>query len=334
MDIIFINNESLLSGAPIFLYEYVLYLQHDYKILIIDINYNKQIEEAYYNLLLIKPIFLHNDINKIIETINSYNPKVIYSNSINCFFTNLEIIPENLIQKTIFHFHEVLNDIPKHNELFNKILNNKVFVVNNNIKNDILNKYNFSDIQVFTPYLSKSKFAILDCNNENNNNILKKYNNKIIFGMLGYKSFRKGYDIFMNIVKNMPDHMFVWIGGDYDYDKNNIYDNYIQINYLSNPYILMNNFDYLLNTSRCESFSLIIIEALYMNIPCIMLDGNISYNHNVINYYKIKDHNNDYLNIIKYINNMNLIKKNTTENITKDYVIENFSDKNIKKLII
>ena len=103
--------------------------------------------------------------------------------------------------------------------------------------------------------------------------------------MCGAKSERKGYDIFINLVKTMPYHDFVWIGD--SFDNNNIYSNYYQIEHCKNPYNYIQKLDYLLVTSRIDPCPYVILESLYLNVPCIVFDGNITYEHTLKNNYHI-----------------------------------------------
>jgi hypothetical protein len=141
--------------------------------------------------------------------------------------------------------------------------------------------------------------------------------------MCGTVALRKGYDIFINIARNMPEHDFIWIGG--EYDSTISLPNYIQICNTKNPYKYLQKLDYLLVTSRSDPCPYIILESLYLNIPCIVLDKNITYEHNVsTNYYVIKNHNNDYDKIIQYLRNNIKLKKNTHRN-SKNYILDHFS---------
>jgi hypothetical protein len=62
-------------------------------------------------------------------------------------------------------------------------------------------------------------------------------------------------------------------------------------------------------------------------VPCIVLDKNITYEHNPkVNYYIIKEHDNDHAKITAYLRNSECIqlKKNLFNN-SKQYILDNFS---------
>ena len=326
--VIFINHISETTGAPIFLYNLVIYLQENNifnNILILDSHLDKSIEELFYNKLKIKPIYHLNNINLLNELLIYYNPIFIYSNSINIFVKNLESYPKHIINKSIFHFHETISDIPECIN-FDLIKNNKIYFVSNEIREQFLVKYNFKNVYIFKPFIITNTILKLENSITNRNtNIFKT--DKIIFGMVGTKTYRKGYDIFINIVKNMTQYIFVWVGDNYDYK--NEYPNYIQIPATTNPYEYMRNFDYFLLTSRQDPNPFVVIESIYLNIPCIVLDKNITYKHTLNEkYYTIQNHDNNYENIIKYINNMNLSKNTNYNEESKKYIKDNFVDIN------
>jgi hypothetical protein len=327
--VIFINHASELSGAPIFLYDFVVYLQENNvfeNIIIFDVIYDEKLEQKYYNRLKIKPIYYFQNYALLNELLNHYNPIFIYSNSMNYLNRHTKKFSTEIIQKTIFHFHETTDHI---NVNHDNLKLNKKFVVSDNIKKQLLEKTNDFNISIFTPFLAKDKLEEIN-NNINDKSINHIFDSKrIVFAMCGTQDSRKGYDIFINIARNMPQHDFIWIGG--EYDSTNPLNNFTQICNTKNPYKYINKIDYLLVTSRSDPCPYVILEALYLNIPCIVLDKNITYEHTVnVNYYVIKDHENDYNNIIHYLQNNIALKKNTHCN-SKDYILENFSSPLILK---
>ena len=149
--VIFINHSSELTGGCVFLYNLVLYLQENNifdNILVIDSHLNKNISELYYDKLKINPIYHLNNINLLNELLIYYNPIFIYSNSINLFITNIDFYPEYIINKSIFHFHEILKDVPQ-NIKFDIIKNNKIYFVSDEIRNNFINKYGLKNTYIF-----------------------------------------------------------------------------------------------------------------------------------------------------------------------------------------
>ena len=81
-------------------------------------------------------------------------------------------------------------------------------------------------------------------------------------------------------------------------------------------------------TSREDPCPIILLEALYMKIPCIVLGDNITYKHNLSsNYYIVPNHDNNYLKISDYIKQkINLQKrKNCNLDELREYIEFNFS---------
>ena len=140
-----------------------------------------------------------------------------------------------------------------------------------------------------------------------------------------YNQLFNNPNLFLEIVKSMPQYKFIWIGGVVDTSIQ--YDNFIQIPQTYDPYsIILRDIDYMLITSRVDPCPFVILESLYLNTPCIILENNIKYNHPIDkHYYVISDHNNDPIRIIKYINELNLTKKNIENNSNlKEYINKNF----------
>lgn len=322
--IFFINHDPSLTGAPIFLYDYVVYLEEKNlidNIIIFDVYRNEKLYSIYKNRLKNDPIYHYNDNDILIKYIRNYDPIFIYSNSLSIITRNLDLYKE-FKSKIIFHFHETLDFLNSQNSngSYDDYIDNKIYVVSEKILNDYKDYFNFSNIRVFPPFISSTKLNKLErLSNENIDiNIL----NNITFCMIGTRIFRKGYDIFINIAKELPEYNFIWIGDNFD-NKLEKYSNIYQIEHTDNPFKYFKYIDYLLLTSREDPCPYVILESLYFGISCIVLDKNIKYDHNIDNYHIIKNHNNDYNKIVEYIKNMKLEK--LRYNHLREYIIENFS---------
>jgi hypothetical protein len=328
--IIFINHDSSLTGAPLFLYDLILYFNE------IDFFRNIILLEPYPNDILKfklekingKIIYFYNNDNILEEILDNYNPNLIYSNSITLF--NIQRF-KKYYYKSIFHYHETYKDKTLALSCFNVSKTHQTNISNWNFKTYVECKLiqteyqkNGMDCNVFHPFLSTEKINTLNIIKDNQPNNKSKYN-EIVFGMCGTKINRKGYDIFLSIVKEMPQFKFIWIGGNIDTSNN--YDNYIQIPQTNDPFsIVSKDIDYMLITSREDPCPFVILESLYLNTPCIILENNIKYVHNIDkNYYVIPDHNNDFKIITEYVNKMNLIKKEVKNNNNlSEYITNNF----------
>jgi hypothetical protein len=185
-------------------------------IILFDAIYDEKIKDKYYIKFKNKPVFYLQNIVLLKELLLFYNPIFIYANSANIMALYNSHFPTVILNKTVFHFHECAEHIFYD---ITKIRNNKLFVVSENIKKDFLEQkeYTLKDVSVFPPFIGKQKLIEIE------KMATKMFDyeivfdkTKITFGMCGSRCFRKGYDIFINIAKSMPQHNFVWIGGDFD----------------------------------------------------------------------------------------------------------------------
>lgn len=95
-----------------------------------------------------------------------------------------------------------------------------------------------------------------------------KKNDRLLFGMIGHTSYRKGYDTFKEIAKHYPQYDFCWVGCDISTEIVEETNNLFLIKQTHNPYKYLVQFDHFLCTTREDIFGLVIIESLYLNIPC------------------------------------------------------------------
>jgi glycosyltransferase involved in cell wall biosynthesis len=106
--------------------------------------------------------------------------------------------------------------------------------------------------------------------------IIYKRTNRLLIGMVGSRSHRKGFDIFIEIARLFPNHDFIWIGAkDITvslFGLNNIF----LVDSIKNPYNIIKQFDYMIITSREDMAPLIVTEAVMLNIPVILCKPNIS----------------------------------------------------------
>lgn len=326
-----ICHDSQLTGAPIFSYELALYFEKNNifnNVLMFDVMYSEKLEKMYYKKLKHCPIFYFNDIEILKKYATILNPIMIYSNSLTIILESLEKWT-SFLSKTVFHFHETIQSVIENKHVYKntKTLpkDQKLYVVSDAIKCAFVEHFDFTNINVFPPFLPKSKLDIINSKNHQTLNSLSNLNidlSKITFGGCGTIGFRKGYDIFKKISELLPMYNFIWIGG--EKDTNILNNNFYQICETNDPYMYINILDYFFLSSRSDPCPIVVLEALYLKIPCIVLDKNITYNHNLNDdYYVIKNHNNDFNIILEFIQNMNL-KKNTYPQHLRDYIMNNF----------
>jgi glycosyltransferase involved in cell wall biosynthesis len=102
---------------------------------------------------------------------------------------------------------------------------------------------------------------------------------KSLFGMVGSRSHRKGFDIFVELARQVPDHLFVWVGAYSGCQAHVVFNdvpNLLVIDNLDNPYPAIALLDYLLLTSREDLTPLVITEAAIMGVSVVLTRPNIS----------------------------------------------------------
>jgi hypothetical protein len=327
-----ISHEATLTGAPIFLYDLCIYLQENNifkNVIICDVCKNNKLYDIYADKLQHEPIYYYNKPELLKKYLDKYNPLLIYSNSLNTLVYNLPLF-EKYHSRIFFHFHEtlecLLRFISEENHLLKCLYKNKnnIFVVSENIKIKYVEHFKYENIHIFPAFLDKKKQAYI--NTLYNEKYDKLFNNQnITFCMIGPRKTRKGYDTFLKVSNQLHNCNFLWIGGNDNDNKNIIKQkNLVQISQTNNPYKYLQEVDYLFVTSREDPCPIIILESLYLKVPCIVLDKNITYEHNIENYHTIKNHNNDSKKIINYLKNCTFDKMIRPSNLN-DYIKNDFT---------
>jgi len=319
--VVFINESSEDNDETQFLYEYVIYLQQNNiyeNILLFDVIFNEALTK-YYNRLKNKPIFFCNNFILLNELLRHYNPTFIYSNSLNYLTLNIDKFSQNIINKTIFHFHNSMELIPPS---IKNLKDNTIYCSHEKINEHLYSTYGVSNTHVFRHFISEE-------NIDKYNYINLFGNDNITFGMFGKNNYENGYDIFVNLAKKLPQYNFLWVGE--NDDSSFLADNFVKITSCIDVYKYINIIDYLLVTCRNKT-PRVVLKALYSNCRCIILENKMTQILMTSGICKIKDHNNDFNNIIEYFNNnITLTKKCCHNNKTKPYIIENFTKPYIYK---
>jgi hypothetical protein len=284
---VFINHEVSLTGAPIFLHDLVSYFKEN------NIFIDPVIIEPYPNQLFshydINKYYHFNDIKKLHSMLQQINPLFIYSNSLNLIYHHLDYFKE-FFYKTIFHFHESLNNLNV--SILQKIKDQKIYVVAERIKKD-LESVGCSQVSIFPPFVNEQKRAVVvNQPRSNKPHITNGFRNldhaKVVVGMCGTVSVRKGFSLFYNLAMHNPNIEFIWIGGDYDWKKTakelyqrEFYDlnNFFHIPHTKNPYPYYNILDYFVLTSTDDPCPIVVLEALLLKTKVICLKNNIFYDH-------------------------------------------------------
>lgn len=325
--IVFVSHTNFNSGAPIVLKSIINYLDktNNYDIyLVITNNFNNVNKELYNNVKLIYCNFNNLSvteckINTIVATkiLEIINPDFVFIST----FANYEFIKasNDLNIHNIIYIHE------KKTELFRIKNNNHEF--SNFPEADELKKIN----KIFLGYNTNDVHDIFNINgeylnigidfNEINTKINGDYKiyNKTTFGMCGYGTYRKGFDIFLNIAKKYKQFDFVWIGPIQDFKNSDLPKNFVVTGFTNNVVYYLKNLAAILFTSREDPFPLVIMEFLYLDLKII---SSHTYKNNIGSFELIEKFgiitNNEYDNLDVIINKQLIVK-------SKKYIIDNFN---------
>lgn len=333
---IFINHDISLTGAPIFLYDLVDYLTRN------NIIFNPIIVEPYPNNLFMNyncsfnKKYHYNDIKNFQQILDDIDPVFIYSNSINNFFLNTDLFVK-YIDRTIFHFHESLENINK--QCLRKISDKPILVVANKIESQ-LKTFGCQNTQILPPFIDKNK--IHKIKNFAKTAILSNIDDtKIVIGMSGTICDRKGFLCFYETAKRHSDKEFVWVGGPQDWKKEaeKIYgmsfadlDNFYHVPQTHNPYCYYKKFDYFFLTSKNDPCPIVILENMAIGNKIIVIENNIFYDHQ--QYFKGDDQYITLKNISKF-DKLTLSKKHkkNQNNIMSQYIMKFFNKPNTRHLV-
>jgi Glycosyl transferases group 1 len=106
-----------------------------------------------------------------------------------------------------------------------------------------------------------------------------KRNERLVIGMVGHASQRKGCDIFFAAARGVPRHDFIWVGnwGLNDAPENTVYSQFVEAKLpnlfvsgsVSNPYKYMSNFDLFFLSSREDPNPVVLAESLILRVPIL-----------------------------------------------------------------
>jgi glycosyltransferase involved in cell wall biosynthesis len=105
------------------------------------------------------------------------------------------------------------------------------------------------------------------------------HTDRLLVGMVGHASQRKGSDIFFDAAKSLPQHDFIWVGNwePADAPENTIYRQFARAKLpnlftsggVSNPYAYISNFDLFFLSSREDPNPVVLAEALILRVPIL-----------------------------------------------------------------
>ena len=332
-NILLINHDISLTGAPIYLYDLYDYLcNNDYD--------NIYIVEAFPNSVLpthAKKLYHYNDVNTLRKIFLITQPKLIYSNSINLHSTNLNHFSSWATQ-TIIHLHETYQDstkLLKHIDLINSF-KIPMYLVSKKIKNEFADNHpTLENLEICPPFISNKKQKTIELNANEPCNLIAGNSQKPLIGMCGNLILRKNPTLLIKLASENPQYNFVWIGGeDLSLIDVNIPSNFFWIKQTDNPYKYMNQLDYFMLTSLSDPCPIVVLEALFLNKKIIVVEDNIHTEHDLNqleSYIVLKSKDMD--DICNEFKGLSLDKTKNKTNRNKKYITNHYSKPRIVERI-
>ena len=322
--IVFVSHNNFNSGAPIVLKNIISYFDklNQFDIfLIITNNFKNTNNEEFNNVKYIYMNFNNQTTNdceanihvseKLLKIIN---PDIVFINTV----ANYEFIKasNNLNLYNLLYIHEQNSEFKRiynNNHEFSNFLDINQLKKVNKIVSCFPNVEYLNLLNIDYTYIQNGiDFNIIDKENK-----FYKYKKKT-FGMCGYGTFRKGFDIFIKIAYKYSDYDFIWIGPNQYKDNIEIPANITITGYVNNVTYYLKNLEAILFTSREDPFPLALLEMLYLNKKII---ASSKFKNNIGSFYLIEKFG---IIINDEYDNLELIHNKDNIN-SKDYIKENFN---------
>ena len=287
LKIVLLNHSDTLTGAPFVIFNIFLQLliEGNVQVYLFTPKINQKLIDKLgisQNKLKFIIEFQHNP--KFIEKcVDNIQPDAIVVNSFSSEFVYLE----NCLNKfnTIQYVHESFEHyIP--NQVNLNIKSKLILCADHKTKKEFKKHFKKNNqntkpkIKVLPPKFLKSKFENITENIKPiyslvNLSKMYKWSIKPLIGMVGTPCDRKNYELFLSLAETTPEYEFVWIGGTHEVSNGNLTVIPQTTNILS--YIsLLNCF---ILTSKVDLCPVVLLEALALNIPCLIFQDNIGYIH-------------------------------------------------------
>ena len=195
--VVFINHDSSLTGAPLFLKALSEYLtRHDIfqNVLFFDSYVNPAFLEIEKEDRVVR-LYYNNDLERLREMLSFFNPLLIYSNSLNVFLKNIEKFLF-VRYRALFHLHESISDASVFRDL-TTFRDDRVYAVSDRINNDLA-ELGLHNVKTFPPFLAPEAFVKLDASEsagrpERNETTASS---AVTIGMCGPICERKNFELF------------------------------------------------------------------------------------------------------------------------------------------
>lgn len=364
MNILFITHETSRTGAPMVLLHFLRWLKEHQSQVEIDVlalrggNMEGEFQENcsnYYNYSVETKTVSLSIIQRILKKLHLYKQKnkkdvfiaslakngydVIYANTIVSIPIAVALKKISLNSKVLAHVHElntVINHLsPNFNEYVDSV---DGFITASNLVADNLIKNRLIDRKLVSTIYECAKV-------DTNLKALPKDHNRFVVGASGHVSWRKGYDVFLQVASYINKHydadniIFEWVGNinkdvkfiiEADIEKIGLQNKVHFVGELENPNLKFSNFDVFLMTSREDPFPLVCIELGMLGKPIISFQNAVGTNEVikcrggfVVPYLDIEEMSKS---VMKYYDDKNLIEehgsfnKSAFSNFTPDLI--------------
>lgn len=364
MKILFITHDTTRTGAPMVLLHFLRWLKEHQSQVEIDVlalrggNMEGEFQENcsnYYNYSVETKTVSLSIIQRILKKLHLYKQKnkkdvfiaslakngydVIYANTIVSIPIAVALKKISLNSKVLAHVHElntVINHLsPNFNEYVDSV---DGFITASNLVADNLIKNRLIDRKLVSTIYECAKV-------DTNLKALPKDHNRFVVGASGHVSWRKGYDVFLQVASYINKHydadniIFEWVGNinkdvkfiiEADIEKIGLQNKVHFVGELENPNLKFSNFDVFLMTSREDPFPLVCIELGMLGKPIISFQNAVGTNEVikgrggfVVPYLDIEEMSKS---VMKYYDDKNLIEehgsfnKSAFSNFTPDLI--------------
>lgn len=323
-----INHEVSLSGAPLFFQSLAdRFAAEGYfsNIVILDPHRSDAFEGSLRSDR-IKRICFNDDPDQLERILHFLNPVVVYSNSVTLYLKHLERF-HYLQYRSIFHLHETVLSAALFRDL--EILReSRTYVVSDQLARDY-QESGLENVRVFPPFLPERLLARMD---EALRQAPSKVGDRLTVGMCGWISERKGFELFQYVAEQRPDIDFIWIGGQEHDAMGYKRENLKIVPFTTNPYEHFCLLDHFFLTSKQDPCPLVLLEALYLNLKIILLEGGSTYEHpseKLDNVVVIPNHGFTPEGVLSGFNSLQLTRDGNPSHRNPAYIKEEFSSPRI-----
>ena len=219
---------------------------------------------------------------------DSYDVEIAFKDGFTAIFTSCGNSKKK-IHWVQYAYNSDFNPNDKYKKLFNDILDDfdSIVAVSKKVSEAFNHIYHLEEkTKIINNIIDTNK--ILKLSKEKND--LKLNNGNINFCLVGRIHSIKGYDRFLDVLNKLNEEKllsnckFTVFGDGPDYNKILERINNLKLNdiidmkgFTSNPYKYIKDFDMFILPSLHESFGLVVVEAMTLNIPVLMTNTNASF---------------------------------------------------------